>query len=218
MFSSLYRRVPAARGNFLNPHDRHHGKLPCWSKPKPARTAICPSKTTTTRSCRTAWTTASISSATTPTGAVGRDQWRQRHRVDEPQAVTRYLHRYAYPDLREHRGAAARAAFGADGGHSGLQLRGEYLYVAEGSRGMRVYDAASVANKGVSERVITAPFSPLGQDTHIDSANATCGQSCGSTISPSIPRNLGEQDAALIRWFQMSPQNTAPTSQTRARA
>ena len=39
---------------------------------------------------------------------------------------------------------------------------------------MRVYDVASIANKGVSQRIITAPFSPLGQDTHIASRNATC--------------------------------------------
>ncbi len=55
-----------------------------------------------------------------------------------------------------------------------MQLRGEYLYVAEGQGGMRVYDVASIANKDISEKIITAPFSPLGQDTHIASKNATC--------------------------------------------
>ncbi len=55
-----------------------------------------------------------------------------------------------------------------------LQLRGEYLYVAEGKGGFRVYDAASVANKAVSQRVITAPFSPLGHDTGVSTKNATC--------------------------------------------
>jgi hypothetical protein len=39
---------------------------------------------------------------------------------------------------------------------------------------MQVYDVASIANKGVSQRIVTAPFSPLGHDTHIDSGNATC--------------------------------------------
>ena len=55
-----------------------------------------------------------------------------------------------------------------------LQLRGEYMYVAEGRGGFRVYDVASIANKGVSERILTAPFSPLGHDTHVDTRNATC--------------------------------------------
>ena len=37
-----------------------------------------------------------------------------------------------------------------------------------------VYDAASIGNKGVSERLITAPFSPLGQNTRIASRDASC--------------------------------------------
>ena len=39
--------------------------------------------------------------------------------------------------------------------------------MAEGSGGFRVYDVASIANKGLSERILSAPFSPLGHDTHI---------------------------------------------------
>jgi hypothetical protein len=55
-----------------------------------------------------------------------------------------------------------------------LQLRGEYMYVAEGRGGFRVYDVASIANKGVSERIVEGPFSPLSHDTHVDTADATC--------------------------------------------
>jgi hypothetical protein len=55
-----------------------------------------------------------------------------------------------------------------------VQHRGEYLFAAEGEKGMRVYDIAGIANKGISQRVITAPFSPLGHDTRIPSSNATC--------------------------------------------
>jgi hypothetical protein len=33
-----------------------------------------------------------------------------------------------------------------------LQMRGEYMFVAEGRGGFRVYDIASIANKGFSER------------------------------------------------------------------
>ncbi len=99
---------------------------------------------------------------------------------EEPQAVIgSYLHRYAYPDWyadHQKRGQELPEAHNhvTDDQASCLQLRGEYLYVAEGKGGMRVYDVASIANKGVSERIITAPFSPLGQDTHIASQNATC--------------------------------------------
>jgi hypothetical protein len=72
-----------------------------------------------------------------------------------------------------------------------LQLRGEYLFVAEGEKGMQVYDVASIANKGVSQRIITAPFSPLGHDTRVESRNATCVVL--PTTQPIQPsRNQGE--------------------------
>jgi len=46
--------------------------------------------------------------------------------------------------------------------------------VAEGAGGFRVYDVANVGNKGVSQRIITAPFSANGHDSHVPSKNATC--------------------------------------------
>ena len=54
-----------------------------------------------------------------------------------------------------------------------VQLRGEYLYTVSDSGGFRVYDVANVANKGFSQPVLTAPVSPLGQDTHIATKHAT---------------------------------------------
>jgi hypothetical protein len=120
---------------------------------------------------------------------------------DEPQAVIgSYLHKYAYPDyykahldndrkLQEAYGHRSRDA-------QCIQLRGEYLYVSEGPRGMRVYDVASIANKDISERIITAPVSPLGQDTHIASANATCVVlPTNQTINPL--RNEGKEETLL---------------------
>ncbi|MEQ9112419.1 MAG: hypothetical protein RIF37_17905 [Rhodospirillaceae bacterium] len=98
---------------------------------------------------------------------------------DEPQAVIgSYLHRYAYPDwFQDHqdRGRKLYESYTHSSGTVGcLQLRGEYLFTAGGADGMKVYDVASIANKGVSQRIITAPFSPLGQDTEVSSQNATC--------------------------------------------
>jgi hypothetical protein len=122
---------------------------------------------------------------------------------DEPQAVIgSYLHRYAYPDywrlhveqngrelknwVRGERFAAklsgepraleefANVVQGTAGRVGCLQLRGEYMFVAEGRGGFRVYDVASIANKGFSERITTAPFSGLGHDTQVKSRNATC--------------------------------------------
>ncbi|BET25694.1 hypothetical protein RGQ30_11950 [Limnobacter thiooxidans] len=104
---------------------------------------------------------------------------------DEPQAVIgSYLHKYAYPDYyqnhlnrkRELADTAVPALMdhSTKGVASCIQLRGEYVFVAEGKGGFRAYDAASVANKGFGQRVITAPFSPLGHDTHVPTKNATC--------------------------------------------
>ncbi len=122
---------------------------------------------------------------------------------DEPQAVIgSYLQKYAYPDYwrlhvdqnkRELKNWTRGRFF--DGKASGetqaveefrnivqgtkgkvgcLQLRGEYMFVAEGAGGLRAYDVASIANKGFSEPIVTAPFSKLGQNTQVKSRNATC--------------------------------------------
>ena len=98
---------------------------------------------------------------------------------DEPQAVIgSYLHKYAYPDwYKQHQDndRTLKEAHDHDANSANcLQLRGEYLFVAEGEDGMRVYDVAGIANKGISQRIISAPVSPLGQNTHIPSKNATC--------------------------------------------
>jgi hypothetical protein len=128
---------------------------------------------------------------------VGLDGGFQATRVtewDEPQAVIgSYLQRFAYPDWwrlhvdRNKRelvswtrgGQGSREQFanvfqGTGGAVGCLQQRGEYMFVAEGKGGFRVYDVANIGNKGVSERIVTAPFSALGQDTRVGTKNATC--------------------------------------------
>jgi hypothetical protein len=105
---------------------------------------------------------------------------------EEPQAVIgSKLHQMAYPakfkklkkgahgdgfdnpktDKFEHRanGSEIRS----------LQVRGEYLYTANGTGGFRVYDIAQMDNKEFSERFVTAPVSPLGQKFYVRSKNAT---------------------------------------------
>ncbi len=121
----------------------------------------------------------------------------------EPQAVFgSYLHKYAYPDYwRQHverngrelkdwvrgkifdkkgsgetdpREDIHNVVQQSDGAARCIQMRGEYVYVAEGKGGFRAYDIANIANKGVSEKIVSSPFSALGHDTHIASKNATC--------------------------------------------
>jgi hypothetical protein len=98
---------------------------------------------------------------------------------DEPQAVIgSYLHRYAYPDwwqAHQARGQELQHSFHHAGDRTQcVQLRGEYLYTAGSGDGFRVYDVAAIANKGVSDRILTSPVSPLGQNTHVSTADATC--------------------------------------------
>ncbi|MEE4289025.1 MAG: hypothetical protein V2J14_06620, partial [Erythrobacter sp.] len=150
---------------------------------------------------------------------------------EEPQAVLgSYLHKYAYPDYyRMHvedngrelkkwvRGKSLDANLSGETRafeefvniHEGtrdrvgcLQLRGEYLFVAEGSGGFRAYDVASIGNKGISERIISAPFSPLGHDTHVATKNATCmalatTQPIAPTRSTAELRELNQEQAFL---------------------
>jgi hypothetical protein len=97
----------------------------------------------------------------------------------EPQAVKgSYLQKYAYPDFyqahMDNDKVLEQAYAHSSGSVNCLQLRGEYLYVSEGKKGIQVYDVASIANKGFSQRIITAPASPLGHNAHLDSSDASC--------------------------------------------
>ena len=116
---------------------------------------------------------------------------------EEPQAVIgSYLQRYAYPDFfrdHERRGQMLPEAHAADtrGRAQCIQMRGEYLFVAEGKGGFRAYDIANIGNKGVSQRIVKAPYSPLGHNAHIPSKNATC--MALPTNQPIAPvRNTGD--------------------------
>ena len=97
--------------------------------------------------------------------------------LDEPQAVIgSYLHKLAYP--REHgrhvaRGRRLKTSHTHHSRTRSLQLRGEYLYSAEGADGLWIYDVANIHNKGFSERIVTAPVSPLGQRFFVPTRDAT---------------------------------------------
>jgi hypothetical protein len=95
---------------------------------------------------------------------------------DEPEAIYGSdLQRIAYPDnykkfLENRRELSAAAE------HSGnvldIQARGEYAYAALGPGGLRVYDIANIDNKNFSEKVTTAPVSPIGQRFYVPTKNA----------------------------------------------
>ncbi len=97
---------------------------------------------------------------------------------DEPQAaIGSHLQKIAYPDnYAQH--VANRRELKEAYDHGGedildLTLRGEYLYTANGAGGFRVYDVANIDQKAFSERIVTAPVSPLGQRTWVHTKYAT---------------------------------------------
>ncbi len=96
---------------------------------------------------------------------------------DEPQAVIgSTLHEIAYPkEFKKHQqnGQQLKESYEHHGHVRSLQMRGEYLYTAEGEEGVHVYDIANIDNKDFSERITTAPVSPLGQKFYVKTKYAT---------------------------------------------
>jgi hypothetical protein len=95
---------------------------------------------------------------------------------DEPEAIYGSdLHRIAYPDnykkfVDHHRTLSAAAEH--PGNVMDIQARGEYAYAALGPDGLRIYDIANIDNKNFSEKVTTAPVSPMGQRFYAPTKNA----------------------------------------------
>ena len=97
---------------------------------------------------------------------------------DEPQAVIgSHLQQLAYPsDYANHLANGSRLTEAYEhGGHDiqDIVLRGEYVYTANGAGGFEVFDVANIDQKGFSERLVSAPVSPLGQRTRVRTKFAT---------------------------------------------
>jgi hypothetical protein len=96
---------------------------------------------------------------------------------DEPEAIYGSdLQRVAYPDdytkFLNNRRRELDVASSHEGNVLDIQARGEYAYAATGSSGLRVYDIANIDNKDFSERMTTAPVSPIGQRFFVPTKNA----------------------------------------------
>ena len=134
---------------------------------------------------------------------------------DEPQAVIgSTLHELAFPDFFHKHVARGRNLVHAHE-HPGkdisdnvlhpfrktevlaVQDRGEYLYAACGEGGLRVFDIAFIDDKGFSERITTAPVSPLGQKFYVPTKYAT------AVASPATTRPRPDTHA--------SPENREPS-------
>jgi hypothetical protein len=118
----------------------------------------------------------------------------------EPQAVIgSYLHKLAFPDHYEEHVNKRHGFLEHAHEHPGkdisdnvlhphrkteilaLLARGEYLYAACGEGGVRAFDISMIDHKGFSERIFTAPVSPLGQKFYLPTAY------CTSVASPCTP-------------------------------
>jgi len=80
------------------------------------------------------------------------------------------FHKIAYPSnyqkfVRE--GNRLTESYHHEGNVLDVQARGEYLYAAMGKEGIRVFDIANIDDKDFSERMTTAPVSPLGQRFYV---------------------------------------------------
>ncbi len=86
-------------------------------------------------------------------------------RIADPHGYTRHLHNDArLCEAEHHKSCDARS----------IQRYGEWVLVADGSAGLRIFDIANVANKNVAQRIVESPLSPLGQSLRVRTANATC--------------------------------------------
>lgn len=123
----------------------------------------------------------------------------------EPQAVIgSNLHRLAFPDnFREHVEHDGWLEHAHE--HPGkdilesitrpfskpevlmVQARGEYLYAACGKGGLRVFDIAFIDDKAFSERITTAPVSPVGQRFYVKTKYATA-VAAPTTLAPDPTR------------------------------
>jgi hypothetical protein len=80
------------------------------------------------------------------------------------------FHQVAYPsDYQKFLkgGNRLHESYGHQGTVLDVQVRGEYLYAAMGKDGLRVFDVANVDDKDISQRMVTAPVSPLGQRFYV---------------------------------------------------
>jgi hypothetical protein len=121
---------------------------------------------------------------------------------DEPEAIYGSdLQRIAYPEdykkFLEHRRELSAAAE-HQGNVLDIQARGEYAYAANGPGGLRVYDIANIDNKGFSERMTTAPVSPIGQRFFVPTKNALAVASPTTLAVDPLRQQLPENEEQSI--------------------
>ena len=128
----------------------------------------------------------------------------------EPQAVYgSTLHKLAYKDNFDKfvkEGRELEEVYENKGKPEVLQVqvRGEYAYVAAGKGGLRIYDVAQVDHKGFSERIVTAPVSPLGQKFYVPTKYAAAVAAPSTlAVDPARWRTVVKEDGTYNRFRPM---------------
>lgn len=124
----------------------------------------------------------------------------------EPQAVYgSTLHKLAYKDNYDEfvkDGRELEEVYENKGRPEVLQVqvRGEYAYAAAGKGGLRIYDIAQIDHKGFSERIVTAPVSPLGQKFYVPTKFATAVAAPSTlAVDPARWRTVVKDDGTYIQ-------------------
>ncbi len=121
--------------------------------------------------------------------------------TEPPAIIGSDLQQMAYPDdykkFTEH-GSLLTEAYSHDGNVEDVQLRGEYLYAALGHGGVRIYDVAAVDVKDASQRVITAPVSPLGQRFYLKTKDAAAIASPSTLALDPLRKQIPENEEQSI--------------------
>lgn len=113
------------------------------------------------------------------------------HKIAFPQRYEKHLSKKGVLEVYHHHGGLdiADIALNPSGRANirSLQARGEYLYAACGEAGLRILDISFLDHKGFSERIFTAPVSPLGQKFYVRTKYATA-VAAPTTIAPDPTR------------------------------
>jgi hypothetical protein len=109
------------------------------------------------------------------TGKKGFEAVQVAERSEPAAIIGSDFHKLVYPKNYEkfekgHR--ELKTAYHHPGNVLDIHQRGEYAYAAQGKDGFRVFDVANLDNKEFSERIVTAPVSPLGQRFYVPTKNA----------------------------------------------
>jgi len=125
---------------------------------------------------------------------------------DEPPAIIgSHLQKLAFPDEYEEHQKRKRQLPHAHHHPAGrgeevldVQQRGEYVYAALGEGGFRAYDISNIDNKDFSERLVSAPVSPLGQRLYVKTKYATAVATPTTLgVDPLRARNPDNEEQAI---------------------